>query len=239
MVLAGAAVLLLAWSVEPAVDAPASNVDVREVDFDDPARIFVTDDDRTIFDTPLRPVVAARDTPRDAPRTTTAGRPQRGTIGGGRGTDPGTRPKPVTGGGTSTPTPTVPTPTTPAPTTDGGTSIGGGSVPDPGTTPPPSPTPHPPTGGVGTPNSGIKVVVTGSGTTITVGAGIGVSTGRNAVESVVAAVVPPADTGSTASTTTSVTAGSTSVTLDPSTSSATVTAGGITLTVPLLGHVIR
>ncbi len=232
MVLAGAAVLLLAWSVEPAGEAPPSDANVREVDFDDPARIIVTADDPTIFDAPLRPA---------APRTTVASdaAPPRGTSSGTRGGSD-RAPRPATGG-TSAPTPTpttsTPTPTTPAPTTGGGTTIGGGSIPDPGTTP--TPTPNPPAGGSG--SSGIKVTVNESTTTLSVGAGIDITSGRSSGGTIVSATVQSPSTSTTmttnSTTTTSVSAGTTSATVSTSTSTATVTAGGITLTVPLLGTV--
>lgn len=193
MVLAGAAVVLLAWSVDPASEVAATPPASYEVDVDDSSSIVVTPDG-SVFDTPLRRAVSAgapasggdAATPDAAPATT--GRPAAAPGAAG----PGSR------GETSTPTPTrpAPTPTAPAPTGGGGTKAGttggsGGGSTGPKPTPPPvvvpPTTPPPPTGG-----------------TVTAGANVTASVG-----SVVGVQASP--------------------------ESATVTAGGITVKVPLLG----
>lgn len=214
MMLAGAAVLLLAWSVEPAVHVPGTRVDVREIDLDDPARIIVTADEPTIFDTPLRstPPRATPVSDRDA-----SGRSDSAP-------DPGTRPAPITGTVTPpppAPTPTAPAPTPPAPTTDGGATDEGGSTPNPGSNPNPGGNGNNGNdgkGGNGKPGSDVKVQVSANGN-------VTAAAGEASLEFASGFVVASAPGVSVTS----------STTIDTTTSTATVTAGGITRTVPLTG----
>lgn len=229
MVLAGAAIVLLAWTVDSSPTGTSSNADVRDGDLDDSAHIIVTADGSTIFGAPFRLLVAA---PADvaASRADAAARqPSGGSHATGSAVDPGPRPRPVTGGGTSTPTPA-----TPAPTTGGGDSSGAGPAPDPGATPPPGPMPipAPPSGGTGTPAAGIKVAVTAPGATASVVSITHVDASSSTSAGTTVAVTLPV-----ASVSASLTGGSaTATTATPG--PATVTAGGITLDVPLLGTLL-
>jgi hypothetical protein len=238
MLLAGAALVLLVWSVDPAGRALAPPADAGDVDVDDSAGIFFTPEEGTIFDAPLQPLVVAPTrtaepiAPRES-RTSVVPERRAGTSGGATS---GERPAPVRTPGTSTPTPVQPVPTTPAPTPGGGTSTGG-TPPGGGGTPgvpggtPGTPRPPAPVGSSDAPVAGVQVQVTNTGTGASINVGAGTGTARSTVNSVIT-VTPPTET-TPASTTVQATVGE-SVSLDASPTSATVTAGSITVTVPLL-----
>lgn len=183
MMLVGAAVLLLVWSVEPPDPNAPTIVDTREVDLDpETGSTILTTEGAPAFGAPFRslsPRVPATDEP-----------PQRGVLAAHPASVPPSPPPTTDGGAGTQQPPATPDPADPAPTTGSGSDAGNDVVLSPPTpAPTPAPTPVPSAGGPPRPDgTGAYVIVSGNGTVVEVGAGV---SGANATHATAVTVGAP------------------------------------------------